>query len=80
MSRFKVTTRPSACLCVYILPQDSTSCINPLFSCVFRLDQTLYDVDNQAIQGDQWTVLLREMQAQLFFHAGTYLLKKARQV
>ena len=49
---------------------------------VYMLDQTLEGVGRgeAGAGGEAWVVLVREMQAQLFFHAGSLLFKKAKQV
>ena len=45
-----------------------------------RFDQTLLAAEKQGLTGDDWRVFYNEMQAHIFFHAGTLLLKKAQQV
>ena len=49
-----------------------------MFVC-FRFDQTIESARKVA-GGDDWNIVYREMQAQLYFLAGTLLLKRAQQV
>ncbi len=46
---------------------------------ICRFDQTIQSCSKMS-GGDDWKVIFREMQAQLYFHAGTLLLKRAQQV
>ncbi len=46
---------------------------------IYRFDQTIQSCSKMS-GGDDWKVIYREMQAQLYFHAGTLLLKRAQQV
>ena len=49
-----------------------------MFVC-FRFDQTIESA-RKVTGGDDWNIVYREMQAQLYFLAGTLLLKRAQQV